>query len=91
MNIIDIVTKHCTQPIDQIGYELVRATYEQDFGVWELTLYIKNKNGNPITHKDCKAVTLAVDDLLETLDPTKGQPYNLSVSSVGIEHKEDKE
>ena len=81
---IESVKRVCEKPIGELGYELANVTYEKDFGVWELTLYIKNKNGAPITHKDCERVTKAVDDLLEDLDPTKGESYNLSVSSTGI-------
>ena len=79
---MEIVKEACREPIKKLGYELTRVTYEQDFGVWELTLYIKGKN--PITHKDCERVSKAVDDLIEQLDPTHGQSYNLSVASEGI-------
>ena len=84
MDVVEIVKQPCAEIVDKLGYDLMNVTYEKEFGVWELTLYIKNKNETPITHKDCEAVTHAVDDLLETLDPTKGENYNLSVASVGI-------
>ena len=84
MNVVEIVKQPCAEVIDKIGYDLVDVTYEKEFGIWELTLCIKRKDGTPITHVDCEAVTHAVDDTLETLDPTRGENYNLSVASVGI-------
>ena len=74
----------CAPVVDELGYELANVTYAQEHGIWELTLYIRHKSGEPITHKDCERVSLAVDDLLEELDPTNGESYSLSVSSVGI-------
>lgn len=81
---IEKVKKACAPVTEGLGYELADVTYAQEYGVWELTLYIKAKSGDPITHKDCEKVSLAVDDLLEELDPTCGQSYSLSVSSIGI-------
>ena len=81
---IDKVKKACAPIVEGLGYELANVTYAQEYGIWELTLFIKTKSGEPITHKDCERVTHAVDDLLEELDPTNGQSYSLSVSSVGI-------
>jgi len=74
----------CTPIVENLGYELAKVTFEQEHGIWELTLFIKSKSGKPITHKDCERVTHAVDDLLEELDPTNGQSYSFSVSSIGI-------
>jgi len=71
----------CTPIIEQLGYKLVNVTFAQEHGIWELTLYISGKN--PITHEDCKKVSLAVDETIERLDITD-EPYHLSVSSVGI-------
>ena len=75
---LDSVKKAVIEPINALGYDLVNVTFEQN----ELTLYIKG--AKPITHKDCERVSKAVDDIIEELDPTKGQSYSLSVSSVGI-------
>jgi ribosome maturation factor RimP len=76
------VKNACEPIVKGLGYNLEKVTYEQEFGVWELTLYISGDN--PITHKDCEVVTHAVDDIIEQLDPTDGQSYSLSVSSIGI-------
>ena len=85
MEITEIVKRACGEVVRKTGYDLVDVTYAKEFGVWELTLLIKRLDGAPVTHADCETVTHAVDDLLEELDPTKGEAYNLSVSSVGVE------
>ena len=85
MNVAELVKQPCAETVAGRGYELVNVTYEKEYGVWELTLFIKNRSGAPITHRDCERVSSAVDGLLETLDPTNGESYNLSVASVGIE------
>jgi len=82
MSVVEIVKQPCAEAVEKLGYELVNVTYEKEFGIWELTLFIKGKA--PITHKDCERVSKVVDDILEDLDPTKGESYNLSVASVGI-------
>ena len=83
--VIGIVKEPCGKIIDGLGYDLVDVTFAQEFGVWELTFYIKSKSGAPITHKDCERVTKAIDDLVEELNPTDDEPYSLSVASVGVD------
>ena len=85
MSVENLVSDKCKSIIDKHGYELVKVEYKEEFGAWELCLFVKSKTGEAITHKDCNIVTKAINGTLEKLDPTKGQPYNLSVSSVGIE------
>ena len=82
---VDKVKVACTPIVENLGYDLEKVTYVQEYGAWELTLFIKSKSGESITHKDCEQVTHAVDDLLEELDPTNGQSYSLSVSSIGVQ------
>lgn len=84
MQVTESVKKACVGVVDGLGLDLVDVTYAQEFGIWELTLFIKNKSGEPITHKVCERVTRAVDDILDDLDPTNGQSYSLSVASLGI-------
>ena len=80
---VDKVKPACTPIIESLGYTLVNVTFAQEYGIWELTLFIKAKSGAPITHKDCELVSHAVDEIVERLDITD-EPYHLSVSSVGI-------
>jgi len=72
----------CAPIIESLGYKLENVTFEQNLGIWELTLYISGKS--PITHKDCERVSHAVDEAIERLDITD-EPYHLSVSSVGVD------
>ena len=80
---VDRVKKACAPIACELGYELASVTYEKEHGVWELTLFIKSKTGEPITHEDCKKVSLAVDETIERLDLTD-EPYHLSISSIGV-------
>ena len=74
----------CNSAVEQLGYDLVKVQFETEFGTLDIVLYIKAKNGEPITHKDCEKVSLAVDEIIENLDPTEGDtPYSISVSSLG--------
>jgi len=83
---VDKVKKACTPIAEQLGYDLEKVTFEQEHGVWELTLFIKSKSGKPITHEDCKKISLAVDETIERLDITD-EPYHLSISSMGTKEK----
>jgi len=82
---IEKVKAACRSTIELLGYDLVNVTYEEEFGTMELCIYIRAKSGEPISHKDCEKVSVAVDGIIEELDPSNGQSYNLSVSSLGIE------
>ena len=82
--VIGKVKEPCGKIIEGLGYDLVDVTFAEEFGTWELTFYIKNKDEKPITHKDCERVTKAIDDLVEELNPTNDVPYSLSVASVGM-------
>ena len=79
----DKVKNACAPVIGELGYELADVTYAQEYGVWELTLFIKTKSGAPVTHKDCERVSVAVDEIIERLDITQDH-YHLSVASMGI-------
>ena len=79
---VDKVKIACKPIAEKLGYELANVTFAQEDGIWELTLFIKSKSGQPITHEDCKKVSLAVDETIERLDITD-QPYHLSISSMG--------
>jgi len=82
--VLERAKKACKPIVENIGYDLADVTFAQEHGVWELTLFIKAKSGEPITHKDCERVSLAVDETVERLDLTD-EPYHLSVSSIGVQ------
>jgi len=81
--VIEKVKQACTPVTNKLGYELADVTFAKEYGIWELTLFIKSGKGEPITHEDCSKVSLAVDDIIEALEITK-EHYHLSVSSLGV-------
>ena len=73
-----------TQPvIESLGMELVDVEFKKLYGQDTLTVYIDKVGG--VSLDDCETVHNAIDTLLDELDPTCGAPYNLNVSSPGID------
>ena len=66
-----------------LGYEIIEVGYAKKYDAFNLTVYIWNKAG--ITLDDCEKVHLAIDPILDELDPTGGKPYVLNVSSPGLD------
>lgn len=73
-----------TPPTTQAGYEIVAVEYNKPTST--LTIFIDKEGGN-ISLDDCEKVNNLVDPLLDELDPTKGKPYTLNVSSPGLDRK----
>ena len=73
------------QPIAEMGYELIEVTYQKEYGTMTLTLFIDTDKEGGIGLDDCEAVSNRVDPLLDADDPTGGMPYNLNVSSPGLD------
>ncbi len=65
------------------GYEIVDITFDKQFGTDTLTVYIYNRAG--ISLDDCTIVNDAISPILDEVDPTQGKPYNLNVSSPGLD------
>jgi len=63
------------------GLELVEIEFKLEAGRWILRLYIDGPGG--VTLDDCEAVSRQVGALMDIKDPIQ-QPYNLEVSSPGI-------
>lgn len=82
-DIIKIVNDAVTSIIEDLGYELVDVTYEYLHKAMNLTVFIYKPEG--ITLADCEKVHYAIDAKLDEIDPTKGAPYNLNVSSPGLD------
>jgi len=92
--VADVVKEATEQIILSLGYELVDVEYLKKFDGMNLTFYIyKPVSEGGITIDDCEKVSNAVDLVLETLDPTKGESYRLNVSSMGLDRpiKTDKD
>lgn len=69
--------------VSQGGYELVDLTFKKEYGTDTMTVFVWKKGG--VSHNDCEAVTALIDAPLDELNPTKDKPYNLSVSSPGLD------
>ena len=77
------VDKACRKIIEDLGYEFVEVKCVKIEGDLTVTLVIYKDSG--ITFSDCKLVSNAVDETLEELNPTNDEPYNLNVSSLGLD------
>ena len=74
----------CIEPvINPLGYELVEVEYCHRHGAMQLTVFVYSAAG--ISLDDCERVHYVIDPLLDGLDPTNGAPYNLNVSSPGLD------
>ena len=69
--------------IAELGYELVEVEYCHRHGAMQLTVFVYSDTG--VGLDDCEKVHYAIDPLLDELDPTAGAPYNLNVSSSGLD------
>ncbi|MDE6474292.1 MAG: ribosome maturation factor RimP [Clostridia bacterium] len=63
--------------------ELVDVEYKKLYGQDTLIIYIDKDGG--VDLNDCELIHNAIDAPLDELDPTGGTPYNLNVSSPGID------
>lgn len=63
--------------------EIVEVEFAKKHNGDNLTIFIDKPNG--VTIEDCELVHNAIDEPLDTLDPTDGKPYTLNVSSPGID------
>lgn len=83
---MDVATKvqnAIARSVEDLGYELVDVTYGYKDKAWQLTAFIHKPQG--ISLSDCEKVHYVIDAILEELDPTDGAPYNLNVSSLGLD------
>lgn len=63
--------------------EIVNVEFAKKYNGDNLTVFIDKPGG--VTIEDCELVHNAIDEPLDTLDPTEGKPYTLNVSSPGID------
>lgn len=63
--------------------EIVEVEFAKKHNGDNLTIFIDKPSG--VTIEDCELVHNAIDEPLDTLDPTDGKPYTLNVSSPGID------
>ena len=88
---IEKVTEDLILPIiEPLGIELVDVEYVKELGHYYLRAFIDKEGG--ITINDCEAVSRALDEELEKVDPVQ-EAYILEVSSPGLDRplKKDKD
>ena len=67
---------------DGMGVELVDVEFKQGHNP-SLTAYIDTEDGVDLV--TCEKYHRAIDEALDALDPTFGEPYTLNVSSPGLD------
>ena len=77
------VKMHTAPVIEDLGYEVVDIEYEKKYGDMHLTFFVASVTG--VTLEDCEKVHLAIDPILDELNPSADAPYVLNVSSPGLD------
>lgn len=81
--VIEIVKEHINPIIEKLGYEVVDIEYKKEYDTMALTFYIFSNNG--ISLDDCEKVHHAITDKIDEINPTGDEPYNLNISSPGLD------
>ena len=82
-HIIDKVFTAINPTVTDLGYEIVDIEYAVKYSQKHLTVFIDIPRG--ITLDDCEKVHLAIDPVIEQLNPTADAAYVLNVSSPGLD------
>ncbi len=72
-----------TPIVEKLGYEVVEIKYQRNGKKNVLTVFVHKKGG--VTLDDCIIVNDALDLPLESADITNGAPYDLNISSPGLD------
>lgn len=81
--IIDSVREIVEPIIIAQGMELIDIDFKKVYGDDTLTIYLDKDGG--INLDDCEKINNLIDEPLDNLDPTGDKPYNLNVSSAGLD------
>lgn len=81
--VIDAVRDTIEKIVTEHGMELVDIEYKKQYDMMTLTVFIDKEGG--VDLNDCETIHRAIDAPLDDIDPTDGQPYNLNVSSPGLD------
>lgn len=76
------ILEFCRKIGDEVGVKVCEAEFKQGKNP-ALTIYIDKDGG--VDLDTCELFHNAINDPLDELDPTYGQPYTLNVSSRGID------
>lgn len=80
---IEKITAAVQPVVEKLGYELVEVKSSVQYGTDTLTVVIFRKGD--MSTDDCEAVHNAVDPIIDALNPSDDKPYNLEVSSMGLD------
>ncbi len=69
--------------VRESGYELVDVTFKKEYGTDTLTVFVWKKGG--VSLNDCEVVHNAITAPLDEFNFTGDKPYNLNVSSPGLD------
>lgn len=83
-NTVEAVTRLVQPIIENMGLILWDVRFVKEGALWYLRIFIDKDSG--VTIEDCEAVTHAVNEPLDILDPIDAA-YTLEVSSPGIERE----
>ena len=81
--IVEKAREILTSAVENAGYEIVDIDFAKSYGEDNLTIYIFKKGG--VSLDDCEKVNNLLDPILEENDLTDGKPYNLNISSPGLD------
>ena len=82
--ITDKIYDKINPAIVELGYEIVDVEFVKKVVDATLTVYIDNVPVG-VSLDDCEKVSVAIDPLLDELNPTNDEPYTLNVSSPGLD------
>lgn len=86
-NIVGMVTDLALPIVKENGLDLWDVKFEKEGASWYLRIFVDKEGG--VTIEDCEAVSRAVNDPIDELDPIE-QSYFLEVCSPGINRRLDK-
>ena len=78
----DEIREFCSKVITPLGIDVVDVEFKQGKNP-TLTIFIDKIGG--VDLDACESAHMAIDEPLDELDPTFGQPYTLQVSSLGLD------
>lgn len=81
-NTVSVVWDLAKPIAEKLGLNLWDVRFQKEGAVWYLRIFIDKPSG--VTIEDCEAMSRAIDEPLDKLDPIE-QNYCLEVSSPGIE------
>ncbi len=83
-NTVTAVTELCKPFAQQLGLTLWDVRYVKEGSYWYLRVFIDKPGG--VTLDDCEAMSRAINDPLDRLDPIDGE-YCLEVCSPGVDRE----